>query len=257
MAKDVDGDEAVSVSLLENARKGREQLDKIIAQRTSISMLLTIFLIAQALAFDIPVSVVGITIKPAPRIFELLIAISALLMAWTYPLIANRYLLSSLIKHTIQNIYPDSVGYLHERSLLPDEPPYLYNPSYQPTVVASKGKQIYTSFTVAYLLFLIVVTSVATLIGRVIIYKFAFMNPSFEYSHYFLALCIFVEVSATMYLLYFILPLPHRDYALIERFQVLDQINPEQAERERSEAFRVQREDRQRLIDLGYMTNDE
>lgn len=257
LAKEVDGDDVFGKELLGTLSAGREQIDKKLAQRASISTILTVFLVSQALAFDLNVSVLGVALKPAPKIYEILILVSALITAWTLPLIANRHVLSVAIKALIHNVYPASATYLVERAQLPDEPPYVFLPTYQPTLIWSKFKSRYAWFTIAYLTILIAMSMVFAGVTRYFIYMHAFEHPGFDWSYYLLGLSVFAEISAAIFLLFFVLPLPHKDYSAFERLQVLEQINQEAALKERAELFKAQFEDTQRMKDLGYLAPEE
>jgi hypothetical protein len=255
LIRDEDGEQAINSTFIEQMKSGRAEAQKVVTQRSAIAGILTAYLLLAAFSIQLDVSVGGFVLKTAPGLNEILLVYLTLLLALTVAPFLNIIVLNNVIKGAIAAVYPEPTRYFHKVSLFPDEPPVFFIPYYRPRLIWTRAMRFSSSATIGYLSVMVLGFLLFLLLSRFFIYRHILTYPSLPepWSMVIALGCLVVEVWSFIYILLFLVPLPYRDYALLEKFEILDFVNPAEAAKAREEAFRREWEDRQDMIRRGYL----
>jgi hypothetical protein len=139
------------------------------------------------------------------------------------------------------------------------EPRPVYEAQLQPNLIWSRGKA-WAGIISVFVYLLQALGAILFVVGtRVIIYRYIWLepylpNPTVSYG--LVLLSIFVDFALIILMLFGMLPLPYRDISWLKEVEIMEQVAPERLPARRREAYRDSIEDRERMIEQGYLSPD-
>lgn len=255
LINDEDGEEAINENFIKTLIDGREKAQKLIARYALITIGITFFLLMGAFAIELPVSVAGIQLHRGPGVNEMLLIVLSCISAISAPPLLNTIVLRNATKGSISAFYDDTVRQFHLQSALPEDAPVFYRPHYRPRLIWTFGTSIASYIALGFLVVVFLGIITFLVISRWLIYSYIYLQPSLPapWTTVIVLGSLIIDIWAVVYMLLFVFPLPYRDYILLEKFQVLEHINPETAAAERSKAFESGFKDEEEMVRKGYI----
>lgn len=256
--RDEDGDDVVSDRFVDLMSAARKDLADSISRRSLLSLTIGVYIALTILGVDFPVSLGGFELKKVPGLTEGLLVLADLIGLSAVARMVNMSVVSAAIKGAIAGHIDPGVRYFYRSALLPNELPMFFQPTYLPHITWGRAKSV-LNFVYVAIAITFVVSLVVGFVGfRAWAFAFVLDHPSISQSVSVAAIVatVALDVISILLLWMFVLPLPHRDWQMLQEMELHDQFSPDKGQAFRRAAYREDIEDVLAMERKGYLKPD-
>jgi hypothetical protein len=251
--------ELLDVQLIEDLTKARAEIAASTAKISAVITAAIAYLVLTTLEINIPISFAGLDLSPSPGVSEVMVLLVAVLSSAVAGKAVASMTLVVASKTLIRRLYPHELYYFRVLQFHANEPPPFYRP-----VLGSLVWRRSTFFAMLFSVGLVVVAGVAVLgasiAWRSIVYPELWQNPSADpfWCRAAVVTALLVDIGWVAYFLFYIIPLPHKDYAWLDAMLAAQNLpNGEALARHMSsEKYADGINDRFQMQQKGYLPRD-
>lgn len=250
-----DKGEVINERFIDRLVTAKVGAQKRLVRLSTVSTGALVYLLLGAFSIDSPLSIGGLTLARAPGLNEMLLVLLVLMTFLGVSPFLNTYIIGNAIKSTVKMQFPTPVAQLYQQGAFPEDAPLLYQSPARPHLAWTGFTKLANMIIVAYLATAVAGIAIVLLGSRWMIYSYILSNPSLpDYWTIIVTIgSIVLELWTLVYILVFIVPLPYRDYTLLQRLNELDQTDPGEAQSLRNAAFGDEIADEVRMREAGYL----
>jgi len=247
----------LSYELLKDVVADRSGLNQKIWRTQVASVVMYLFLLSSYMSADLSFEFIIKMEKKFPGIKELLIFSSAVLGGYTMILQNNKHTLDNFILYLIEKKIPIELHYVFKSRYFVDKSITRYIPTNLPYLNVTKLNSVISALPLLFFLFSMLTMLVAAIvINYVVLHDIWVAAELGAWSKIVVVLTTIVFMFGLLYLISMQLPLPYRDYALLEKMTVLPTISQSQYEREFGNFYEEDRNDLEDMKRRGFLKSD-
>lgn len=247
----------LNYELLKEVVADRNDLNQKIWRTQIASAVMYLFLLSSYLSVDLSFEFIIKMEKKFLGIKELLILSSAILGGYTMILQNNKHTLDNFILYIIEKKVPLEIQYVFKSRYFIDKSITRYVPTNLPYLNVTKLNSAISGLPLFFLLFSMLALIVAIIgINYVVLHDIWITAELGTLSRIVVIVTTIVFTFGLLYLISMQLPLPYRDYSLLEKMTVLPTISQRQYEREFGNFYEEDRNDLENMKRRGFMKSD-
>ena len=252
---EVEGKEAVGPDFLERMVGARDAAVKKASMFRTASISITAYFLLAILSIDLPISVFGVSLVRVGGLNELLLISSSIMGAFAAFYASKTATLEAAIKAAININYKPPMANFYRAAYLPNDYAFLFYPTYSPHLVWGALKLKHSFASIAAALVFIFAVLVSVLVFRAYVTWWVWSSPSTEnlLLNTLIWLSPLLDVASFLFLLPYIVPMPHRDYFKLHQLEALKDYYPAAAMTLKAELYDEGSMDRIRLRNEGFL----
>lgn len=252
---ELEGSASVGDDFLATMAGARDAYVKAALRYRTASLAITGYFLLAVLSIDMPVSAFGIVLERVSGLNELLLISSAILGAFSSFHASKTATLESAIKAVINLKYKPPLLNFYRTAYLPNEYSFLFYPSYSPHLVWDPLKIKHAAASTIAALTFIFVALICMFAFRGYVTWWVWSSPTSE--NLLLKAAIWIapvlDLGSFLFLIAYIVPLPHRDYFKLQQLGALEDLYPADFSKLQSDMYDDGTADRTRLREAGFL----